>query len=292
MAGINRLGKGPPKPGSYRPPDPNKYRTMDMYSEGAEGDADYMRMVQDIEDTQQNQVGWLFGRGAFDKGDLLYLRDEEEKRRFKETELRDSERIRFQALRAGVDSHRDPPAPNPAAAPPPGSSAAGPSTGLLKDPLKPPRPGARLMPVAVKARPLGGASASAPGSSRPPSGKRPASAPPSRPLSATAAPSAQDVAKRPRVDAAHPQAASSDPPKAVLTAAAGSPADKSQQQPVTTGYPEPAADDGAGLSSLLGGYDSDSDEGGTGSAAAAAVKPEPAQHPGRPGKSSAGLPNG
>lgn len=48
LQGINRLGKGPPKPGSYRPPDPNKYRTMDMYSEGAEGDADYMRMVQDV----------------------------------------------------------------------------------------------------------------------------------------------------------------------------------------------------------------------------------------------------
>ncbi len=48
VQGINRLGKGPPKPGSYRPPDPNKYRTMDMYSEGAEGDADYMRMVQDV----------------------------------------------------------------------------------------------------------------------------------------------------------------------------------------------------------------------------------------------------
>eukprot|EP00891_Asterochloris_glomerata_P004360 jgi/Astpho2/4360/Aster-x0627 len=45
-----------------------------------------------IEDTQQNQSGWLFTRGAFDKGDLLYLRDEEEKRRFQEVELRDSER--------------------------------------------------------------------------------------------------------------------------------------------------------------------------------------------------------
>ncbi|KAK9810475.1 hypothetical protein WJX72_011306 [[Myrmecia] bisecta] len=104
MAGINRLGKGPAKPGSFRPPDPNKYRTTDHFSEGTEGDADYQRMVQDIEDTQQSQVGWLFGRGAFDKGDLLYLRDEEEKKRFHEQELRDNERLQFNTLRTKLDS--------------------------------------------------------------------------------------------------------------------------------------------------------------------------------------------
>jgi hypothetical protein len=37
---------------------------------------------------------------AFDKGDLLYLRDEEEKRRFKEDELRDSERAQFLRMQA------------------------------------------------------------------------------------------------------------------------------------------------------------------------------------------------
>jgi hypothetical protein len=91
-----------------RPPDPNRNRVLDIYSEGTEGDADYMRMVQDvshlfrsfpcslmhlqsiriinimivynykiayrssrvvlfimqIEDAQQSQVGWLFGRGG------------------------------------------------------------------------------------------------------------------------------------------------------------------------------------------------------------------------------------
>lgn len=83
-------------------------------------------------------VSGLGRSAAFDKGDLLYLRDEEEKRRFKETELRDSERIRFQALRAGVDSHRDPPGPAPAPAPPPGNPAGAPSS-LLRDPPKPTR---------------------------------------------------------------------------------------------------------------------------------------------------------
>jgi len=99
MAGINRLGKGPAKPGTMRPADPNKYKTMDIFSEGTEGDKDYARMVQDIEDTQQNHTGWLFGRGAFDKGDLLYLRDEEEKRRFQEQELRESELRSFARMR-------------------------------------------------------------------------------------------------------------------------------------------------------------------------------------------------
>ncbi|KAA6423706.1 hypothetical protein WJX79_005049 [Trebouxia sp. C0005] len=106
MAGINRLGKAAPKPGSLRPPDPNRRQDLDLFSEGAETDADYMRMVHDIEDTQQNQSGWLFGRGAFDKGDLLYLRDEEEKRRFTEMELRDSERQQFMKERARIEAER------------------------------------------------------------------------------------------------------------------------------------------------------------------------------------------
>lgn len=37
---------------------------------------------------------------AFDKGDLLYLRDEAEKQRHAELELRDSEKTQFAALRA------------------------------------------------------------------------------------------------------------------------------------------------------------------------------------------------
>lgn len=48
LQGINRLGKAPPRPGSLRPPDPNRNKTLDVFSEGTEGDADYMRMVQDV----------------------------------------------------------------------------------------------------------------------------------------------------------------------------------------------------------------------------------------------------
>lgn len=46
--GINRLGKAAPRPGSLRPPDPNKYRTMDMFSEDTDNDKDYQKMVQDV----------------------------------------------------------------------------------------------------------------------------------------------------------------------------------------------------------------------------------------------------
>ena len=45
-------------------------------------------------------------RAAFDKGDLLYLRDEEEKRRFTEMELRDSEQQQFRKERARIEANR------------------------------------------------------------------------------------------------------------------------------------------------------------------------------------------
>lgn len=106
MAGINRLGKAPPKPGTLRPPDPNKYRTVDIFSEGAEKDVEYQRMVNDIEEMQQQQ-GWLFGRGAFDKADLLYLRDQAEQQRHKEIELRDNERTEYAQLKAQVEQNQD-----------------------------------------------------------------------------------------------------------------------------------------------------------------------------------------
>ncbi|KAK9831838.1 hypothetical protein WJX81_000332 [Elliptochloris bilobata] len=110
MAGINRLGAGPRKPGIARPIDPNRFIVQDLVPEGVENDQDYKRMVQDIEDAQQSQVGWLFGRGAFDKSDLMYLRDEEERQRFTEDERRDRELQQFQKQRARLE----PAAPGPA----------------------------------------------------------------------------------------------------------------------------------------------------------------------------------
>lgn len=53
------------------------------------------------------------GFAAFDKADLLYLRDEEEKMRFKEDELRDSERSEFLKLKAKADLDPGKPVPVP-----------------------------------------------------------------------------------------------------------------------------------------------------------------------------------
>lgn len=60
-----------------------------------------------LEDQQQNRAGWLFARGAFDKGDLLYLRDEEEKRRHVELDLREGEVAQFQAMRAQAEAEEE-----------------------------------------------------------------------------------------------------------------------------------------------------------------------------------------
>ena len=60
MQGINRLGKGPAKPGTMRPQDPNKYKTMDIFSEGTEGDKDYARMVQDVSCTGNCRIAAMF----------------------------------------------------------------------------------------------------------------------------------------------------------------------------------------------------------------------------------------
>ena len=56
VQGINRLGKGPAKPGTMRPADPNKYKTSDFFSEGTEGDKDYQRMVQDVRLLYQSYI--------------------------------------------------------------------------------------------------------------------------------------------------------------------------------------------------------------------------------------------
>lgn len=52
-----------------------------------------------LEDQLPGRAGWLFAKGAFDKGDLLHLRDEEERRRYEERELREKEALEFAQLR-------------------------------------------------------------------------------------------------------------------------------------------------------------------------------------------------
>lgn len=55
--------------------------------------------VQDVQDQANTGVrGWMVARGAFDRGDLLFMRQEEEKRRQVEQDQEDQER---HAVRAG-----------------------------------------------------------------------------------------------------------------------------------------------------------------------------------------------
>ena len=63
VQGINRLGKAAPKPGSLRPPDPNRRQDLDLFSEGAETDADYMRMVHDVRPSEAklSATSWNIG---------------------------------------------------------------------------------------------------------------------------------------------------------------------------------------------------------------------------------------
>lgn len=130
MAGINRLGKGVlGKPGRVmHAPDLNRNRTLDFFSEETgklESDRDYQRTVQDIEDAAQTQ-GWLFSRGAFDKTDLLYLRDAEEKSRHTEMELHDKEVMAYARLRTQNEKRK-------------------PATSLLGSIAKKREPGARQL---------------------------------------------------------------------------------------------------------------------------------------------------
>ena len=70
--------------------------------EGAATDVDFQRAIQQLEDQQHGRAGWLFARGAMDKGDQAYLNDQEERRRHAEEASLDRERAEFMAARVRV----------------------------------------------------------------------------------------------------------------------------------------------------------------------------------------------
>ncbi|KAL4857986.1 hypothetical protein ACK3TF_001951 [Chlorella vulgaris] len=75
--------------------------------EGVAHDAEYQKMVQDVTDSQSGVKGWLFAAGAFDKGDQLYLKSEEERLRFVEQELEENERRAFLLQRARLEEEAE-----------------------------------------------------------------------------------------------------------------------------------------------------------------------------------------
>lgn len=66
-------------------------------------DIDFQRALQRIEAQAQGRGGWLVARGAYDRGDSVYLREEEERRRHAEEIQWDKERYEFEMARARAD---------------------------------------------------------------------------------------------------------------------------------------------------------------------------------------------
>lgn len=78
-----------------------RYTTNDVIPEDASGDAEFQRVVQQIEELQHPR-GYVHAKGAFDKADQAYLRDAEERRKYVEEALVEKERAEFLAAQARV----------------------------------------------------------------------------------------------------------------------------------------------------------------------------------------------
>ena len=60
---------------------PSRYQVEDIMPEGATEDVDFQKALLRLREQQEVRgAGWLAPSGKFDKGDLAYVREEEEKR--------------------------------------------------------------------------------------------------------------------------------------------------------------------------------------------------------------------
>ncbi|GLC64877.1 hypothetical protein PLESTF_000216900 [Pleodorina starrii] len=139
-----------------------RFQTHTVASEGVELDDNYQKMVADIEE-QTQRSGWLFGRGAFDKADLQYLRDFNNSLRYKEVEIEDKEKELWERERARLEAEAAASAAAAAAQQAAAltrrssggsgiTGAPGPGSALLRGPASggPSRPAPLLLPVKVK----------------------------------------------------------------------------------------------------------------------------------------------
>lgn len=74
--------------------------TEDIVPEDVAQDEDYKRAVQSLEDQHHGRAGYLAARGALDKGDQAYLKEQEQLQRHKEEALQENELAEFAAARA------------------------------------------------------------------------------------------------------------------------------------------------------------------------------------------------
>ncbi|KAL4536062.1 hypothetical protein Ndes2437B_g05499 [Nannochloris sp. 'desiccata'] len=80
-------------------PRPQGGEVEDIVPEDVAQDEDYKRAVQSLEDQQHGRAGWLFARGALDKGDQAYLKEQEQIQRHAEEALQEREAAEFAVAR-------------------------------------------------------------------------------------------------------------------------------------------------------------------------------------------------
>lgn len=78
-----------------------------MAEDDPDQDEDYKRAVQSLEDQQHGRAGWLFARGALDKGDQAYLKEQEQLQRHAEEALQEREAAEFAAARALAEEQEE-----------------------------------------------------------------------------------------------------------------------------------------------------------------------------------------
>jgi len=81
-------------------PRPPGGEVDDIIPEDVAQDEDYKRAVQSLEDQQHGRAGWLFARGALDKGDQAYLKEQEQIQRHAEEARQEREAAEFATARA------------------------------------------------------------------------------------------------------------------------------------------------------------------------------------------------
>ena len=81
-----------------------RYHTEDVVPEDAEDDADFKKLVRQVEDQHHGRGAYVLSQGALDKGDLAYQKEQEERRRHAEEARELLERTEFAAARARAEA--------------------------------------------------------------------------------------------------------------------------------------------------------------------------------------------
>lgn len=79
---------------------PSRYQFEDVMPDGAQDDIEFQKALERLQEQQQVRgAGWLAAKGAFDRGDYQYIREQEDRKRHFEEHLQERERNEFVAAR-------------------------------------------------------------------------------------------------------------------------------------------------------------------------------------------------